>query len=705
MKRKAKVGIKTKNRKSNAPKNSPLIGRIVSGILDLTNSGVGYVITEKFESDIFIPKNEIGNALSGDKVSVKITYVTKSGKLEGSIIKILEHSQSDFIGTLQLSDGYGFVVPDNNKIHFDIFIPKSKSLNASNGSKVLVTITEWSDHGKNPVGHITAILDEVRDNELAMKEILLENGFKLNFSSEALAEAAQLSGDITAAALAERKDCRDITTFTIDPKDAKDFDDAISIRTLKDGYYEVGVHIADVSHFIREGSTLDKESYINATSVYLPDRVLPMLPEEISNVLCSLRPNEEKYAFSAIFQITTAGKIKQHWIGRTIINSNHRFTYEDAQEIIEGADGPYKEEVLTLNEISKSLRAARFKNGAINFNSKEVRFQLNEEGVPIGIEIKESKEAHQLIEELMLLANRTVAQFVQKKKINGQDIPFPYRIHPMPDEIKLEQFAAFAARFGYKLDLTNPDTIAQSFNDMLRQLKGKPEEHLLSELGIRTMSKAIYTAQNEGHYGLGFDDYCHFTSPIRRYPDIMVHRIVQQILDNDIKIDKQMELKCKHCSDRERKAMEAERDANKYKQVEYMQQFIGEELEAIVSGVRATGFWAETVDQLCEGMVSVDEIAHLDFFDFIEEQYALVGRHTGLRFRIGDKVKIRVESVHLESRKIDFGFVDKMDSPSANKSQSDVASKTTKRKKNPSSTNTKKVADKTASKTSHKQKK
>lgn len=670
MKRKTKEGVKAKNRiVKGKSKSNPLIGRIISGILDLTRSGVGYVVTEKSTTDIFIPKGEIGNALGGDRVSVKITYVSKAGKPEGTIIGVLQRSQSDFIGTLEMSENFGFVVPDNEKINFDIFVPKSQTLNATSGSKVLVTITDWSDGKKNPVGAITAVLDGERDNELAMKEILLENGFKLNFSEEALQEAQYLSGDITQEELSKRKDCRDILTMTIDPKDAKDFDDAISIRPLKDGYYEVGVHIADVSHFIRENTALDKDAYANATSVYLPDRVLPMLPEEVSNVLCSLRPQEEKYTFSAIFQINLEGKIKQYWIGRTVIKSDIRLTYEEAQDVIEGGDSPYKDEILTLNTIARKLRAERFENGAINFNSKEVRFELDEKGKPIGIQIKESKEAHQLIEEMMLLANKTVAQFVQKKNVNGQEIPFPYRTHPLPDELKLEQFAAFASRFGYKLDLTNPDTIARTFNEMLLQLQGAPEEHLLSELGIRTMSKAIYTAHNEGHYGLGFDDYCHFTSPIRRYPDVMVHRVIQQILDKNISLDKNMEQKCKHCSDKERKAMEAERSANKYKQVEYMQQFVGEELDAIVSGVRATGFWAETIDQLCEGMVSIDDVAHLDYFDFVEELYALVGRHSGMRFRIGDKVRIRVEAVNLDSRKIDFGFVDKIDDDKKNSSQ------------------------------------
>jgi ribonuclease R len=438
--------------------------------------------------------------------------------------------------------------------------------------------------------------------------------------------------------------------------DAKDFDDAISIRPLKDGYYEVGVHIADVSYYVEEGTELDKEAYERATSVYLPDRVLPMLPEHISNVLCSLRPNEDKFTFSAIFQINKDGKVKQYWIGRTVIHSNRRFTYEEAQQIIETGKGDYAEEILLLHGISQKLRAERFKKGAINFSSQEVRFKLDEEGTPIGIEIKESKEANQLIEELMLLANKTVAGYVEKRKVNHADIPFPYRVHDAPNVDKLAVFAAFASRYGHKFNLNNPDKIAESFNQMLADVQGKPEQHVLEQLGIRTMAKAIYTSDNIGHYGLGFDSYCHFTSPIRRYPDVMVHRIVQQCIDDKVKIDKKMEAKSRHCSDQERKAMEAERAANKYKQVEYMQKFVGEVFDAVISGVSSFGFWAETVEHKCEGLVSIADLAKVDEFTFLESDYALVGMHTGKRFRIGDKVKIQVVATSLEKRQIDFGY-------------------------------------------------
>lgn len=666
MKRKAKQGIKTKAQKSqkhnfkDTRKLPGLLGRIITGVLDVIKSGSAYLVSEQVAEDVFIKREDLGNALDGDKVRVKIVAITKGGKPEGEVITVLQRSQQEFIGVLEASENYGFVVPENKKISFDIFLPGHELKKAKDGDKVLVRVTDWNDGNKNPTGTIVENLNNERANQVAMKEILVERGFQLHFSPEAEQELAKMSKTIDPKEIANRKDCRDILTFTIDPKDAKDFDDALSIRLLKNGYYEVGVHIADVSYYIAPDTALDKDAYANATSVYLPDRVLPMFPETISNGLCSLRPQEEKLTFSVLFQINEQGKIKQHWIGRTAIFSDRRYTYEEVQEVIEGKDDTYKKEIFILNQMAQSLRQERFENGAINFSSQEIRYQLDEEGKPIGIEIKESKQAHQLIEEFMLLANRYVAHFVSKKNFNGQVVPFPYRVHPLPDEMKLAQFAAFAARFGYQLNLKNHEEIAHSFNEMLEQVSGKPEEHLLQQLGIRTMSKALYTTDNDGHYGLGFEDYCHFTSPIRRYPDVMVHRIVQEILEGRIHIDKGMEQKCKHCSEQEKKAMDAERKANKYKQVEYMQQFVGESLEAIVSGVSHTGFWAETIAQKCEGMVSITELTHLDYFDFVEAEYALVGQQSGLRFRIGDKVKVRVERADLDSKTIDFGFIDRI---------------------------------------------
>lgn len=652
-KKKSKQHIprKTKAKKTSAG------GRTVVGKLDVSRAGMGFVVVPDIEQDVLIRPEDMMNALNGDEVKVRIQYISAKGRPEGVITEVLKRTQTEFTGRLEVSDKFAFLIPDNEKMRSDIFIPGQSLNGAKNGDKAVVRIVEWHAGAKNPTGEVIELLTNVRENEIAMKSILTEAGFPLHFSDEAMEEAARIPDILDSAEIKKRKDCRKVLTFTIDPVDAKDFDDAISIRPLKSGYYEVGVHIADVSYYVAQGSQLDKESYERATSVYLPDRVLPMLPEHISNVLCSLRPKEDKFTFSAMFQINKEGKIKQHWIGRTVIHSDRRFTYEEAQEVIETGTGDHAEELLLLNSISQTLRAERFKKGAINFSSQEVRFKLDEQGIPIGIEIKESKQAHQLIEELMLLANRTVAGFVGKRKVNNTPIPFPYRVHDVPNEDKLAVFAAFASRFGYKFNLNDPDKIARSFNEMLENVQGKPEQHVLEQLGIRTMAKAIYTTDNIGHYGLGFDNYCHFTSPIRRYPDIMVHRIVQQCLDEQVKIDKKMEAKCRHCSDQERKAMEAERTANKYKQVEYMQQFVGDTFEAVVSGVSTFGFWAETVAQKCEGLVSIADLADIDEFTFLESDYALVGRHTGKRFRIGDKVQIQVTATSLAKRQIDFAYV------------------------------------------------
>ncbi len=637
---------------------SPLEGKSFTGKLDVSRAGLGFVMVEHLEQDILVRPEDMLQAFDGDEVKVRIDYVSKKGRAEGVVIEVLKHVQTEFSGRLEVREKFAFLIPEKKNMRTDIFIPMQMLHGGKDGQRAIVRVLEWKGKSKNPVGEVVDLLTDERENQIAMKEILVGNGFPLRFSKETLEEAEALPDSLDIAEIAHRKDCRDILTFTIDPADAKDFDDAISFRELKNGYYEVGVHIADVSYYVQPDTNIDQEAYERATSVYLPDRVNPMLPEHISNFLCSLRPDEDKFTFSVIFQINRKGNIKQHWIGRSVIHSDRRFTYEEAQEIIETKAGDHAETVLMLNEMAQNLRAERFAKNAINFSSQEVRFRLDEMGVPVGVEIKESKAAHQLIEEFMLLANRYVAAYVQKQKVSKQPIPFPYRVHDVPNEEKLSQFAAFASRFGYKFNLNNPDEIASSFNEMLEQVKGKPEQHVLEQLGIRTMAKAAYTTENIGHYGLGFDNYCHFTSPIRRYPDVMVHRIVQECIDGQVKPDKKMEIKCRHCSDQERKAMESEREANKYKQVELMQQFVGETFDAVISGVSSFGFWAETVLHKCEGLIPLSGLNEIDEFHFIESEYALVGLHSGRRFRIGDKVKVQVEATSLEKRQIDFGFVD-----------------------------------------------
>ena len=642
---------KKQGKKKHPPENE------YKGVLEVTRSGMGFVVVPNLETDILVRPNDFNTALHGDVVRVKLNIQREGKRLQGVISSVVERKQSEFIGRLQMNKGFAFFVADSDKKIPDIYIPERNFNGATDGDRVVVKITEWEQStGKRPMGEVVTVLSE-DSNDVAMKEILLENGFPLEFPEAVLEEAARIPDTISEKEIGKRRDFRNILTFTIDPIDAKDFDDAISMRVLKNGNYEIGVHIADVSHYVEEGTALDDIAYAKATSVYLPDRVNPMLPEHISNVLCSLRPHEDKLTFSAVFQMTPKGQVKQHWIGRTVIHSDHRFTYEEVQEIIEQETGQYSDEILLLNTIAQRLRKKRFDNGAINFSSQEVRFKLDEKGKPIGIVIKESKEAHQLIEEFMLLANRVVAEDVSKVKINKKDIPFPYRVHDLPSEEKLLPFMAFARKFGHKFDTSSPEAIAESFNAMLLDVHGKPEQHVLEQLGIRTMAKAIYTTENIGHYGLGFENYCHFTSPIRRYPDILAHRILQEVLDKNIKPDKKLEQKCKHSSERERAAMEAERAANKYKQVEYMQQFLGEEFEGVISGVAAFGFWVETVEHKCEGLVTVNSLLDYDEFQLIQEDYCLVGRRSGRKFRMGDKVRIKIVAANLTKRQLDYEWV------------------------------------------------
>lgn len=627
----------------------------LSGVIDVSKGGMAFVSVEGVERDIVVYPENLNTALKGDTVKIEVSVKKNQGsrRVEGIVKEVLVRKQSEFIGRLEVKPNYAFLIPDNDRVPVDIFITPDKLNGGKDGDKAVVKVIEWRKQ-KNPLGEVLRIITNESMNEQAMQDILSENGFPLDFPDEVMEEAARISDILDPKEIAKREDFRETLTFTIDPVDAKDFDDAISIKALENGYYEVGVHIADVSHYVLPDTELDKEALNRATSVYLPDRVLPMLPEHLSNQLCSLRPNEEKFTFSAIFNINTKGHVKDYRLGKTIINSDRRYSYEEAQEIIEGKDGDYATEIRLLDSISKALRKQRFDNGAINFSSSEVRFKLDENAVPIGIVVKESKDAHKLIEELMLLANRYVATHVGKIIFKDKPLPFPYRIHDQPNEDKLALFAAFAAKFGYKLNLNSPESIATTFNEMLRDVQGKPEQHVLETLGIRTMSKAIYTTENIGHYGLGFENYCHFTSPIRRYPDVLVHRILFDVLNKKIQPLKGLEEMCKHCSIQERNAMDAERSATKYKQVEFMQQFVGDTFEGVVSGVAAFGVFVETVEHKCEGMLPVNDLIDIDRFEFSEEEYALVGRNTGIRFTIGDKLKIKVVRADLDKRQIDF---------------------------------------------------
>jgi ribonuclease R len=639
---------------------SPGAGKqIYIGKLEVTRNGMGFVVVAGQENDIMVERDNMHTALNGDEVKVEVNgYADNNKRPKGTIIEVVRRKQSEFSGVVEVHPHFAFVIPESDRMPVDIFIPLHLLNGAVNGDHVMARVVEWTGKTKNPVGEIVNVLTNESVNEIAMQSLLTENGFPLTFPDDVLEDAARYPDVIDKHEVKKRRDMRDTLTMTIDPVDAKDFDDALSFKDLKGGLYEIGVHIADVSHYIESGSALDAEAYRRATSVYLPDRVSPMLPERLSNELCSLRPHEDKYTFSVVFKINNEGVVKEHWIGKTVIHSDRRFAYEDVQEIIEGAVGDHAKEIHTINGIAQNLRAKRFKDGAINFSSQEVRFKLDETGKPIGIVVKESKAAHQLIEEFMLLANKTIAEYVGGIKHKGEHVPFPYRVHDVPNEDKLKVFSLFAGRFGVKFDLSTPDTIARSFNKMLQTVQGKPEQHVLEQLGIRTMSKAIYTTDNIGHYGLGFEHYCHFTSPIRRYPDILVHRILQECLLDDIHPIKHLEAQCRHCSDQERRAMETERTANKYKQVEFMQDYVGDDFDAIISGVSAYGFWAETVEHKCEGMVSINSLNDFDDFVFVESEYALIGHSTGIRFAMGDKVRVRVSSANLAKRQIDYDVIE-----------------------------------------------
>jgi ribonuclease R len=646
-----------KNQKKKKEQGRKHKASVYRGTIEITRSGMGYVTVEDMQKDILVRPQHFNTALNGDKVEVEVIKQSDRGRTEGEITAIIERKQLEFIGQLSIQKNHAFFIADTDRPMPDLYIQKAHLNNAQHGDKVVAKLLKWDVRSRIPEGEIKEIIKQERMNDLAMKQILLEGGFPLSFDKEVMEETERIPDLLSQAEINVRKDFRDVLTFTIDPVDAKDFDDALSIKKEANGLYEIGVHIADVSYYIEPGTKLDDEAYTRATSVYLPDRVLPMLPEKISNELCSLRPNEDKFTFAAVFKMSGKGEIKDVWLGRTVIHSNKRFTYEQVQEAIENEKGEYAEEILLLNSLAQKMRKDRFKKGAINFSSQEVRFILDDEKKPIGIMVKESKEAHQLIEEFMLLANKHVAQYISKFKVHEKPVPFPYRVHDTPDEEKLKPFIAFAKKYGHKFDISSPEKIAISFNQMLKDVHGKPEQHVLETLGIRTMAKAVYTAENIGHYGLGFEHYCHFTSPIRRYPDVLVHRILQQCLDNEAGVDKKMEQKCKHCSERERAAMDSERAANKYKQVEYMKNYLGEEFDGVVSGVASFGFWVETVEHKCEGLVSLFSLNDFDDFRHVEDDYCLVGKRSGKSFRIGDKVKIKVVAANLDKRQLDYELV------------------------------------------------
>ena len=632
---------------------------IATGTFVRRSNGKNSVITDEDSEAIFVAERNSLHALNGDRVKVHVAARRRGQEPEAEVIEIIEKKEQTFIGVLEVERNVAFLKTDSKFLACDIFIPRSKLKGGKTGEKAIVKITEWPEDSKNPRGEVIDILGKNGDNTTEMHAILAEFGLPYKYPKNVEDAADKIGAGITPEEIGRREDFRGVTTFTIDPKDAKDFDDALSIRRLPNGNTEVGVHIADVTHYVTPNSIIDREAKQRATSVYLVDRTIPMLPEHLCNGICSLRPNEEKLAFSCIFELDDEAEIKAARIARTVIESDRRFTYEEAQERIETGEGDLQKEINALDKLAKKLRARRFENGSVDFDREEVKFDIDEEGHPTGVYFKVSKDANKLVEEFMLLANRTVAATIGRPAGRRKAKPFVYRIHDVPDETRLHDLALVAATFGYKIKTSGSSAeINRSLNKMLADVKGKGEENFLSVLAIRTMAKAVYSTENVGHYGLGFEYYTHFTSPIRRYPDMMVHRLLERYLHGGRSVDAvKLEDECKHSSDMEQLAVNAERASIKYKQVEYMMDHIGEEFDGMISGVTEWGIYVELEENHCEGLVPMRDLAD-DYYDYDEKNYCIRGRRRGTVYRLGDQVRVRVANANLEKKQLDFLLVD-----------------------------------------------